>query len=527
MGKIYGLCDLRIGKVGNLVFRKVENKNIVSEKPKYYPVNSAWLTREEFKQYVLSLLDVGIPQIYALSELPEDLYDYALIFVQTDEKCLVYLDKDGTRTQIRLEGGAADYDAVDIVNNLPQNPRNNTIYIKNDGDARNDTPTYTMYVCENDTLTKIDFGSKTITTSPPLQINDNDNISLNYNTSHFILKNDRLSADPIVTLIDDKQDKLVSGVNIRTIGGNSLVNANLMKQDIEPSDIMSLEKPLKWDINDSYKVKIGFNSNDFELDSDDNLKLKTINFPVTGAVSPLFLDSDKKVNIGVINGNGLKVANNNLQMGVNAPLYQTSTNNLALNLVTGNGLKVANNKLQMGVSAPLYQNSSNNLAFRYNTTDFSVTSNTFNASPLKTAIASDLVTLGNAITNLDSTTVKTSGNQTISGTKTFSDNIVGKVNGVKLVGYSVVRLNSGNGTVVNVLSTVGNIRVIGYGTTAPSIFLVDSFGSIPGTQRLLLIQPWDTSIRVSYSWDFTETHQQFAVSGNNDAYFNVMLFSHK
>jgi hypothetical protein len=396
MGKIYGLSDLRIGKVGKLVFRKVENKNIVSEKPKYYPVNSAWLTREEFKQYVLSLLDVGIPQIYALSELPEDLYDYALIFLQTDEKCLVYLDKDGTRTQIRLEGGASDYDAVDVVDNLPQNPRNNTIYIKNNGDTLNDTPTYTMYVCENDTLTKIDFGNKTITTSPPLEIDDNDNISLKYNASHFILKNDQLSAEPIVNLIDNKQDKLVSGINIRTIGGNSLVNTSLMRQDIEPSDIMSLEKPLKWDINDSYRVKIGFNSNDFELDSDDNLKIKSSAYPVVGAVSPLFLDNNKKVNIGIVNGNGLQVANN---------------------------------KLQMSVSAPLFQSTGNKLNFRYSTTDFSVTSNTFNATPLKTAIATDMTTLSNAINTLDSAAVKKTGNQTISGTKTFTGSLVGTFSG--------------------------------------------------------------------------------------------------
>lgn len=116
MGKSYGLCDLRIGKVGNLVFRKVENKNVISEKPKYYPVNSAWLTREEFKQYVLSLLDVGIPQLYLLDELPEEIYPYGLVFIQNDNATGVYLDKDGVRTHLQLGGGGGiDYVAQDPI----------------------------------------------------------------------------------------------------------------------------------------------------------------------------------------------------------------------------------------------------------------------------------------------------------------------------------------------------------------------------------------------------------------------------
>jgi hypothetical protein len=49
MGKIYGICDFRRGKIGDLVFRKVADKNIISEKANYYPVNSAWLKKQEFK----------------------------------------------------------------------------------------------------------------------------------------------------------------------------------------------------------------------------------------------------------------------------------------------------------------------------------------------------------------------------------------------------------------------------------------------------------------------------------------------
>ena len=126
MGKTYGICDFRRGKVGKLVFRKVADKNIISEKPNYYPVNSAWLKKEEFKKYVLSLLDEGIPQIYVLKELPEELYPYALIFVQNEEQNTIYVDKEGIRTEIKI--GDNNYDAVNVVENVPQNLNNNVIY---------------------------------------------------------------------------------------------------------------------------------------------------------------------------------------------------------------------------------------------------------------------------------------------------------------------------------------------------------------------------------------------------------------
>lgn len=126
MGKTYGICDFRRGKVGELVFRKVSDKNIISEKPNYYPVNSAWLKKEEFKKYVLSLLDEGIPQIYVLKELPEELYPYALIFVQNEEQNTIYVDKEGIRTEIKI--GDNNYDAVNVVENVPQNLNNNVIY---------------------------------------------------------------------------------------------------------------------------------------------------------------------------------------------------------------------------------------------------------------------------------------------------------------------------------------------------------------------------------------------------------------
>lgn len=157
MGKTYGICDFRRGKVGDLVFRKVADKNIISEKPNYYPVNSAWLKREEFKEYVLSLLNVGIPQIYVLKELPEELYLYALIFVQNEEKNVIYVDKEGIRTEINI-ANEEKYDAVDIVNEIPEKPRDNTVYFVNDDQVnkdKNENLDCDIYVCDNNELRKV------------------------------------------------------------------------------------------------------------------------------------------------------------------------------------------------------------------------------------------------------------------------------------------------------------------------------------------------------------------------------------
>lgn len=114
MAKTYGLADYRRGKIGDLLFRKVGDRNIVSEKGNYYPVNSAWLKKEEFRKYVQSLV-------------------------------------------------AGSYDAVDVVDELPTNRngdielRNNTIYfVKNSTNDNN----YKIYVYEDNTLKEINVGGK-------------------------------------------------------------------------------------------------------------------------------------------------------------------------------------------------------------------------------------------------------------------------------------------------------------------------------------------------------------------------------
>ena len=166
MGKYYGNGGKKVGKVGNEKYYINRGENIVQTNNKYYPVNSTLLKKKEFKEYVLSLLEEGIPQIYIVEELPEEVYTYALIFVQNEEGTNIYVDKDGLRTYINIEGGEGGGDAVDIVNNVPQEPKNNTIYFVNnnankeskiDKKQLKDTPLECdIYVCDNNVLRKID-----------------------------------------------------------------------------------------------------------------------------------------------------------------------------------------------------------------------------------------------------------------------------------------------------------------------------------------------------------------------------------
>ena len=116
----------RKGKVWKEKYYLRNKKNFIQEAKKYIPINSQWLTKEQFKNYILSLLDKGIPQIYVLEELPEELFPYALIFVQNEGKTSIYVDKEGIRTEINI--GDGNYDAVNVVENLPQDLQNNVIY---------------------------------------------------------------------------------------------------------------------------------------------------------------------------------------------------------------------------------------------------------------------------------------------------------------------------------------------------------------------------------------------------------------
>lgn len=159
MSKYYGVNGKKVGKIGGEKYYIDKGDNIVQKSNKYYPVNSTLIKREKFKEYVLSLFDIGIPQIYVLEELPEDLYPYALIFIQNEQETSIYVDKEEKRTKINIES-EEKYDAVDIVNEVPEEPRNNTVYFVNDEQVNkdkkeNENLDCDIYVCDNDELRKV------------------------------------------------------------------------------------------------------------------------------------------------------------------------------------------------------------------------------------------------------------------------------------------------------------------------------------------------------------------------------------
>jgi len=216
MGKYYGNGGKKIGKVGNEKYYINRGENIVQTNNKYYPVNSTLLKKKEFKEYVLSLLNEGIPQLYIVEELPEEIYPYALIFVQNEEGTNIYVDKEGIRTYINVEGEEGGEDAVDIVNNIPQEPKNNTIYFVNnnankeskiDKKQLKDTPLECdIYVCDNNILRKIEVKGVDIPELPQIKqvVNNITTYSLKniYNTNLTANKLLGTDANGIITTVE-------------------------------------------------------------------------------------------------------------------------------------------------------------------------------------------------------------------------------------------------------------------------------------------------------------------------------------
>lgn len=209
MGKYYGNGGKKVGKVGGEKYYIDKGQNVVQKSNKYYPVNSTLLKREEFKEYVLSLLDEGVPQLYIVPQLPQELYEYALIFVQNEGSTSVYLDKEGIRTHINLEGGGEGEDGVDIVNNVPQNPRNNTIYFVNQPAIKNkdkNVAEYEIYVCDNNVLKRIELKGEIIPELPEIKevVNDITTKSLKnvYNNTLGVNKLVCTDGNGIMTTVD-------------------------------------------------------------------------------------------------------------------------------------------------------------------------------------------------------------------------------------------------------------------------------------------------------------------------------------
>lgn len=207
MSKYFGVDGKKVGKVGGEKYYIDKGENIVQKNNKYYPVNSTLLKRKKFKEYVLSLFDEGIPQIYVLDELPEELYPYALLFVKDgEEKYKVYVDKEEVRTEIKL--GDNDYDAVDIVNNVPEEPRNNTVYFVNQPENKNkekNVAEYEIYVCDNDELKKIELKGEDIPELEQIKQVVNDVISKSLKNVY----NTNLTANKVV--ITDTEGRLRAG----------------------------------------------------------------------------------------------------------------------------------------------------------------------------------------------------------------------------------------------------------------------------------------------------------------------------
>lgn len=207
MSKYFGVDGKKVGKVGGEKYYIDKGENIVQKSNKYYPVNSTLLKRKKFKEYVLSLFDEGIPQIYVLDELPEELYPYALLFVKNgEENYKVYVDKEEVRTEIKL--GEDDYDAVDIVNNVPEEPRNNTVYFVNQPENKNkekNVAEYEIYVCDNDELKKIELKGTDIPELEQIKQVVNDVVSKSLKNVY----NTNLTANKVV--ITDTEGRLRAG----------------------------------------------------------------------------------------------------------------------------------------------------------------------------------------------------------------------------------------------------------------------------------------------------------------------------
>ena len=110
MGKYHGIGGFRIGKVGNERYYLRKSSNVVAIAKPYKAINSQWIKQEEFKAYILSLLNVGVPQVYVLDALPEALFPYALLFIQDNNSTSLYLDKDGERTELHITGGGGGFE---------------------------------------------------------------------------------------------------------------------------------------------------------------------------------------------------------------------------------------------------------------------------------------------------------------------------------------------------------------------------------------------------------------------------------
>ena len=88
MAKYYYISGKRKGKVYQEYYYTMGGQQIVSKKSNYCPVNAKWLSKEEFKNYILDLIREEYPNYVVVNELPEQLEDH-LIYLLSDNESLV------------------------------------------------------------------------------------------------------------------------------------------------------------------------------------------------------------------------------------------------------------------------------------------------------------------------------------------------------------------------------------------------------------------------------------------------------
>ena len=110
MAKYLYTSGKRKGKVYQEFYYTLNGQQIVNKKSFYCPVNTKWLSKEEFKQYILQLIENEYPNYLVVDELPEEPQDHIIYFLkQVNEDQSIYYDvyvyDNEELKQITFQGG--------------------------------------------------------------------------------------------------------------------------------------------------------------------------------------------------------------------------------------------------------------------------------------------------------------------------------------------------------------------------------------------------------------------------------------
>lgn len=91
-------------------FYYIRNRqNIVAKSNLYCPVNTKWLSRDEFKAYILQIMKGECWDIQIVSDLPEDIFNKTLYFVVNGDLYDIYADNEDQRVELKVGGGSELY----------------------------------------------------------------------------------------------------------------------------------------------------------------------------------------------------------------------------------------------------------------------------------------------------------------------------------------------------------------------------------------------------------------------------------